>query len=89
MQTADLLNEREASHGDFRDTSETAQALKNTLRNSANWRNMNGAQREALDMIANKLARVCNGDANFLDHWVDVAGYATLVARDLGAKAER
>ena len=37
-------------------------------------------QREALEMIAHKIARIVNGDPNYADSWVDIAGYATLVA---------
>ena len=35
---------------------------------------------EALDMILHKIGRIVAGDATFKDHWVDIAGYATLVA---------
>jgi hypothetical protein len=37
-------------------------------------------QREALDQIAGKLGRIFAGRPTFLDHWQDVAGYATLAA---------
>ena len=37
-------------------------------------------QREALEMLALKIARILNGDPNYADSWHDVAGYATLVA---------
>jgi hypothetical protein len=37
-------------------------------------------QRESLDMIACKASRILNGDPNHLDSWVDIAGYATIVA---------
>jgi hypothetical protein len=40
-------------------------------------------QRESLDMIAHKIARILNGNPNVHDHWHDIAGYATLVANDL------
>ena len=40
-------------------------------------------QREALDMIAHKIGRIFAVDADFLDHWLDIAGYATLVHRQL------
>jgi hypothetical protein len=36
-------------------------------------------QREALDMILHKIARIVNGNPNETDHWHDIAGYATLV----------
>jgi hypothetical protein len=35
---------------------------------------------ESLDMILHKIGRIVAGDAAFKDHWVDIAGYATLVA---------
>jgi len=37
-------------------------------------------QREALEMIAHKIARIINGDPNYADSWVDIAGYAKLVS---------
>jgi hypothetical protein len=40
-------------------------------------------QSEALEMIAHKIARILNGDPNYVDSWLDIAGYATLVAERL------
>lgn len=34
---------------------------------------------EALSMIAHKIGRIINGDPNYMDSWVDIAGYAQLV----------
>jgi hypothetical protein len=31
-------------------------------------------------MICHKIARILNGDPNYADSWVDIAGYAQLVA---------
>ena len=36
-------------------------------------------------MIQHKIARVLNGDPNYPDNWHDIAGYARLVERELGA----
>ena len=30
-------------------------------------------------MIAHKISRIVNGDANYMDSWVDIVGYAQLV----------
>ena len=38
---------------------------------------------EAITMIANKLGRVINGDPYYDDSWRDIAGYATLVVKEL------
>lgn len=37
-------------------------------------------QIECLEMIAHKVGRILNGDPHYHDSWLDVAGYATLVA---------
>ena len=37
----------------------------------------------AVRMIALKLARLTNGDPAHKDSWVDIAGYAMLVVRDM------
>jgi hypothetical protein len=34
-------------------------------------------------MICHKMARIVNGDADYDDSWIDIAGYATLVAERL------
>ena len=34
-------------------------------------------------MIAHKIGRILNGDPNYADSWVDIAGYAQLVANEL------
>ena len=45
-------------------------------------------QAEAIDMIFSKLARILNGDPNYADNWIDIAGYATLVADRLEGKIQ-
>jgi hypothetical protein len=41
---------------------------------------------EALSHICTKLSRIANGDAQHVDNWLDIAGYATLVALELEKK---
>ena len=41
---------------------------------------MDADQNEALQMICHKIARIVNGDPDYADSWVDIAGYAKLVA---------
>lgn len=80
-----LLNTREGTHGDYRKTAETAQALKGVLADAA--RLPRADMRESVDLICTKLARIFNGDATEPDHWRDIAGYATLVAERLEPKS--
>jgi len=44
-------------------------------------------QWEALEMIVHKIGRIVNGDPDVTDHWVDIAGYATLIAERLEGNA--
>lgn len=83
MQIQEILQERGDRYGSFIDNATTCQALKKVLHMNDNWLHMNYDQREALDMICHKMARILNGDPNYVDSWADIAGYATLVANRL------
>lgn len=78
MDTAAILDDRHPKYGSFDTNAMMAQALKNTLRRGPSWERMPPAQREALDLIATKLARIANGDPSYADSWVDIGGYALL-----------
>jgi DNA-binding CsgD family transcriptional regulator len=80
-----ILNERATTYGSFKDVAEFAQEMKNTIR-MCNNSEFDDDQIEALDMIASKIARIVNGDPHHVDSWVDIAGYATLVADRLQGK---
>ena len=84
------LQDREATHGDFADVAAYAQLMKEILRNSAGYRRMSDAQREACETWLMKTARIMAGDVDHIDHAHDIAGYATLYVRACGARhAER
>jgi hypothetical protein len=73
-----LLEERGNRYGKFRDHAAISQMLKGVM--DSVDKNMEADQREALEMIFHKIARILNGDPNYADSWVDIAGYAQLVA---------
>lgn len=77
------LTERGKTHGRFGEHANYTQCLKELMRRTKNWENLTVSQAEALEMIAQKIGRVLAGDPNFQDHWIDIAGYATLVVREL------
>jgi hypothetical protein len=77
------LDERELTHGSYGEQSHCSQALKSVIQNGPNWESMDSPQREALDLIATKIARILHGDCMEPDHWHDIAGYATLVEKEL------
>jgi len=74
----DIINARATTHGDYKLTAAWSQSIKDMFRGSPNWHHMNDGQKEALEMIAVKLARLLNGDPQFPDHWDDLAGYGML-----------
>lgn len=80
-----MLSEREKTHGNFRDHARCTQRLKAVLRDELEimGRTLTMEQQEALDMVFHKIGRMVAGDANFIDHWDDLAGYSTLVAKIL------
>jgi hypothetical protein len=79
------LNERQGTHGDYRVTADIAQRLKQSLRVDAPdaYRGMSSDQKESLEMICTKIARILSGNPNDPDHWEDIAGYANLVSERL------
>jgi len=82
----ELLKEREKTHGSYTLTAQTAQTLKRLFRNAPSYADMTTAQRESMDMIAVKLARIMCGNPHDPDHWLDISGYATLIVGELNAR---
>lgn len=83
MSINETLEQRGSRYGKFKDVAATTYALQTILVNSENYKHMSDDQIIALDMICNKMARIVNGDPNYIDNWHDIAGYATLVEQEL------
>lgn len=75
-----LLDQRGKTHGHYPDQARTADDLRRDMMCTRNWDDMTPAARDALLMIAVKISRICNGSYDTVDHWEDIAGYATLAA---------
>lgn len=73
------LEERGARYGKFTHHAAISQSFKAVLWEH-NHQRLDFDQVEALEMICHKMARILNGDPNYSDSWVDIAGYAKLVA---------
>ena len=73
-----ILKQRAKTHGNYANVAHTAQTLKTLFREHDSFEHLPETQRESLDMIATKIARILNGNAAEPDHWLDIAGYATL-----------
>lgn len=76
------LDSRAQDYGKFIQGAEIMQMLKRMVHNYIEARGTKLAfdQREAIDMIIHKLGRIINGNPDKVDTWVDIAGYAKLVA---------
>lgn len=74
-----ILNERGERYGSFEANAHTAQTLKQAMRGAPGWVLLSNAQREGLEMIQHKIARMLHGDTKYLDNIVDICGYASLV----------
>lgn len=77
-----ILDARGSRYGNFLDHAEVTQRLKKVAHSFArdHDKRFSVDQAEALDMIFHKIGRILNGDPNYADSWVDIAGYAKLVA---------
>jgi hypothetical protein len=86
------LTERGDRYGDFHGHAAIAQELMRVMVNAKSfpmppgtgyvtdvWNSrLSNVQRQALTVIADKIARILNGDPNYKDNWHDIQGYAKL-----------
>jgi hypothetical protein len=77
-----ILDERGNRYGKFTGHAQVTQDLKHVIQThiEVNDKYLAPDQKEALDMICHKIGRIVNGDPNYADSWIDIAGYAKLVA---------
>lgn len=78
-----MLNEREKSYGAYAQNAQISQTLKHFMRECPNYRELPAEMQESLEMIALKIARILNGNAQHKDSWADIAGYANLISENL------
>lgn len=91
MSVHSILAQRGARYGNFIDQAEHCLAIKGMifgLMGIEKVQTLKSDQIEAISNIANKLARITNGDPHYHDSWQDIAGYAQLVADRLIADEE-
>lgn len=92
MSIENTLAERGNRYGDFTDHARLCQALKAVMatfavvQNTPNgvsvhlpWGDLPATHKQALEVIADKIARILSGDPNYADNWHDIQGYAKLV----------
>ena len=77
----EILQERNATHGDFREGAKISQHLKKVV--ATYGVDLIPAHKESLDMIMHKIARLLNGDPMHKDTWHDIMGYTQLAINEI------
>lgn len=78
-QISTTLIERGNRYGSFADHAVLAQSFKRVMESSNSFPLLAPYHRQALEVIFDKIARILNGDPNYVDNWHDIQGYAKLV----------
>jgi hypothetical protein len=86
MNIESTLAERGARYGKFADHAAICQGIKRAMWSRPGWSRLAADQQQALETIADKIARMLNGDPAYHDNWHDIVGYAKLVADRLAAE---
>lgn len=101
MSIEQTLAERGGRYGDFADHARIAQKLQDEMRGfqclhrrdvhgelAYPWDALSVVQKQALTVIADKIARILSGDPNYADNWHDIQGYARLAEERLSVGPE-
>lgn len=88
----DIIQDRNKTHAPsdkYIELANTAQALKLVFRSALTEQDawLDDDMMEAIDLICTKMARIAHGDPMYLDHWLDISGYAQLVVNRLKSNA--
>ncbi len=80
----EVLAERGATYGDYATIAKFTNKLQQQVRDFIPYdKELPDHMVLAINMILHKIVRAVVGDVNHVDNWVDIAGYATLVAEEL------
>ncbi|MEZ0137340.1 MAG: hypothetical protein AB9Q22_10090 [Candidatus Reddybacter sp.] len=78
-----ILAQRGERYGLFAEHARITQNIKGAMADSRNWAELSVDKKECLEMLAHKMGRILNGDPEYQDSWDDIAGYSTLVSKNL------
>lgn len=80
MNIETTLAERGSRYGDFADHANITQAIKQAMLTPGSlWADLPNVHKQALEVIADKIARILSGDPWYADNPHDIAGYARLM----------
>jgi hypothetical protein len=79
MSIENTLKERGNRYGVFSQHAVVSQGLQDVMHRSNNWSTLDADMKQALTTIADKIARILNGDPFYIDNWHDIIGYSKLI----------
>jgi hypothetical protein len=83
LSVSKTLEERGSRYGEFADHARIAQGLQDVMRAAPKWQYLDFDMKQSLTVIADKIARILNGDPFYVDNWHDLQGYAQLIENRL------
>lgn len=83
MSIENTLAARAETYGLFEHQARITQDLKRAMHRAQNWPKLNDDMKECLEMVASKIARILNGDPQYVDNWHDIIGYSRLIEKRL------
>ncbi|OED35018.1 hypothetical protein AB832_06575 [Flavobacteriaceae bacterium (ex Bugula neritina AB1)] len=86
---SNVLNERRSTHGNFKDNARLTIELQEIIRSHENYKNMSYSHKLSLNMILHKVSRIVCGDHNFLEHIVDIIGYAKRLEEQIESNVDK
>lgn len=87
-EVSNMLEQRAQTYGPYKFQAVISQGIKDAIHKAPGFARMSPYMQESLEMIANKIGRILNGDPTYADSWVDIAGYAQLVVNELEGKGK-
>ena len=87
MTVDQTLQDRNGTHGDYKEQAAMGEAIREVMMQGKNWGALTTSQRDCLIMVSVKISRILTGDQNHVDSWHDMQGYPRLVEKDLLASA--
>jgi hypothetical protein len=82
-----ILEDREKRYANFAHNAHIVQALRRILHDQVTWKALPFDSQLAIEMILLKIVRIVNGGMpDYIDNWLDIAGYATLVKNRIEGK---
>ena len=77
------LEDRESQYGPFVENARITSEIMAVMQSGKTWEQQPNTSKEAMRMIAHKIARIVNGNPFYEDNFLDIAGYAELARMEI------